>query len=73
MPRKVKQHNVCKGEAVPRAWYGITMARMAAILINGLGRRERHLKRLMDFKSRRNILDKDKGKIKNKVRLRMLK
>lgn len=73
MPRKVKQHNVCKGEAVPRAWYGITMARMAAILINGLGRRERYLKQLMGFKAWRNILDKDKGKIKNKVRLQMLK
>lgn len=60
-------------KAVHRVWYRITMAWMAAILINGLWRRERYLKWLMSFKAWRNIFDKDKGKIKNKVRLQMLK
>lgn len=60
-------------KAVHRASYTITMAWIAAILINGLGRRERYLKWLMGLKAWRNILDKDKGKIKNKVRLQMLK
>lgn len=57
-------------KAVPCAWHRITVASMAAILWNGLGR---YLKWLKGFKAWRNILDKNKGKVKNKVRLQILK